>query len=524
MAFRLADAFVELSVRGLGPVQTGLLQLQKSVANIGTAFGRLRTLAIGAFAGVSIAGAVKSIVNATLEEEKAQSELRAALAATGQEVEKNTSRITAFAEAIQRATALDDELIVSLAAQATALGVSADKLEKTIELALGLSRAFNIEPPQAMKAAIFALEGQFKKLSREIPQLKNLDPNKAMQVVLERGAIGMRILREESNSLGGQIKQLRNEFENLQESLEAEGIIGGLVAALRSVVGFLQENLATFKQWGSSIGNIADAVFGHIGELLTALTGQSQVAWENIRNAITVGFLRLEVVFENLGTAWRRVTLGFLSDWLVFKENFSLGLDLMLEATKATFKGIGSVVSEFVDAAIPILLNFFTGQWAEAGRLGGKLGERLNDAFAKPFEAAAVNVGAEQAKRRAEIEKALEAVRKEMAGLDKVLADKFQQKVDAIAAAALRQAPNAPGVPGLKIPDLTKTAKEAAEKRPELVGIAEFSRRIQVAAASGDKDKVAKEQLAVAEKQLKELQGIAAKIVPVAAGIGIIGP
>lgn len=312
MAIKIGSLFGDVSLR--------TANLDKSIASVGKKMRKLGTnltaagkkLSIGLTAPIAAFGAVS--VKAFVAQEKAENALRAALQASGQEVDSNFNKLKRMASEIQKVTTVGDEMSLSLMQQATSMGLSADQLDEATRGAIGLSKAFNLDLKMAMRASTAALQGQTEMLTRYIPELKNIeDPAERVALVHAKMAEGFNLATEEANTTSGQMDQLNNAFGDLQEQIGAivAEYLTPLIEKLRSVVARLQEADPAMLRLGVQIAAIAAA----LGPLLIVL-GQLFIILPNVVPLIK----KLAIVFSSAYT-WTialGVGLGLLFNKLGF--------------------------------------------------------------------------------------------------------------------------------------------------------------------------------------------------------------
>ena len=192
---------------------------------------------IAMFAGMAAAalGAYKKI-SATIKESiglygkqiDAESSLRAAIEASGQEVDSVFSKYTSLASEIQRVTTVGDEATIEMMSMATAMGIADGEMEMAIKGAIGLSDAFGIGTQQAIRGVANALNGEFTTLQRYIPALRTATTDsEKMALVQEAMAGGFEVSKSKADSAFGALQQLDNATGDLKETLGqavAEGI------------------------------------------------------------------------------------------------------------------------------------------------------------------------------------------------------------------------------------------------------------------------------------------------------------
>lgn len=176
---------------------------------------------------------IGAVTRAAQEQESASTTLRAALRATGMEVEFNALRLERFASSMQNATIYGDELLMTSMAQMQNIARYTDTgtLERATKAALGLSAAFEIDLATAMDLVGKAGAGNTSMLGRYgIVLDSTLNQSEKFNQVLEIGAGYFSIAEEKAKTSVGSWTQLKNTWG---DSLEVLG--AGLLPTLTKV-------------------------------------------------------------------------------------------------------------------------------------------------------------------------------------------------------------------------------------------------------------------------------------------------
>jgi len=204
---------------------------------------RVGRLARNALVGV---GALVALaVRSAGIQEKAEIELAAALESTGQERENNIAMLKRQAAALQSVTTFGDELILSIQAQATLLGVTADKLGDVTKMAIGLSKVTGQDLAMSLRAAVLANQGEFTILQRYLPALRNAKTaTEKLAIVTEAGARGFKVAQEEAETFSGTFAQLKNAIGDT-----AEAIGDAFLPQLKSLLKAIKAVIPTIQVW-----------------------------------------------------------------------------------------------------------------------------------------------------------------------------------------------------------------------------------------------------------------------------------
>jgi hypothetical protein len=248
----LAEAFVDIIGRDTGlakamgkaekdvnsstaKMQARLHQFGNGMKAIGSKMSLALTAPIVAMATIS--------VKAFAEEEDALNRLQAALANTGSVTDGAMERYRAFASEVQKATVYGDELIIGTMAYGHNLGIQASQLEDAAKAAAGLAAKYRLDLQTAMMLLGRASQGNTMMLKRYGITLDDtLTPQEKFNQLLKIGASNFGLAEAEARTTSGQLKQLKNQFGDLQEEIGAAlaPMLKRLVADLKSLVGWFQ--------------------------------------------------------------------------------------------------------------------------------------------------------------------------------------------------------------------------------------------------------------------------------------------
>lgn len=352
-------------------VQKAGEQIEKSLA------GKLQGL------GASISGfghAIKSMMapieglrndsfDAFSEAELISIKLNATLAANGRNVQLVRAQYDKFAEKMQEMTVLDDDAILGLLKMAESFSLTGEAAQQATQQAMQLASINGSSAESMMRVTAAMAQGDIKRammFSRMIPQLRGVrDETEFMAKYTALAAAGQEVLTKEANTCAGQLKQLANVFGNLKEKLgeaiaeqlkpwvtwlkelaskfmdvskevwsfiaRVTGIlvvIGPVVIAVGSFVGFLGFALASITALASPIAILILGLIALTGKVLTAndawkLIWDTMVEW----GTNVIGFLgNLATNMDRLWTALQTnaiAVFNWLSDnWRVMWERF----------------------------------------------------------------------------------------------------------------------------------------------------------------------------------------------------------
>ena len=208
MAFKLAEAFVQLSSKGFTSVETGIAKIRKSLFELSSASGIAGALSLTGL----VIGLRKAITEAE-EAEKAQRRLHAAIRLTGGAAGVTAEDINTIAKSLAATSEFDDDAIAKATASMLEFSnISQSVLKRTIPVAVDLA------------ARTGDLEGAFRGLGAALS-----DP-----------AEHLGLLRRQYRAFSPEVAKAAEELARSGKLVEAQAMIldelakhtGGLAAAM----------------------------------------------------------------------------------------------------------------------------------------------------------------------------------------------------------------------------------------------------------------------------------------------------
>lgn len=233
---KTASSAVESQLSILGKLTTVARQSFQQIANgtfsfsgLASSLGKVGLVAGGVVAGLALLGPVlqklaeklTAPIREAAEEEAALRKLNVALASLGQLSATATSRVAAYADSMQRASAYTDEQIIAtsaLIAQLTRL--SGDSLERATGAAIQLGSLFGRDLTAAATALAREIEGTGGALSRWGVYVSDTVP-KAQRFEAVLAAVGKfgNVAGADIKGLSGATAQLSSAWKDLQAAL-----------------------------------------------------------------------------------------------------------------------------------------------------------------------------------------------------------------------------------------------------------------------------------------------------------------
>ncbi len=277
----MADVSIRTRLEGVDDVQNGLSRLESKLGGVSNAAGSassgLSTTGavvagfVGGLAGGLVVGAIDKVtqllyslgpgsLQAAMESERAQIQVRSSLEATGFVAGKTEAQLTALAEALSMKTGFDDEAIKLAEAQLLSFtNVVGSIFTKAIELSTDLAIKMGTDVPSAARTLGLALENPERGaralraanvvLSESETDLikKMMDAGDilgAQELLLNRVQNAVGGLAESSNTgLTGAVKRLTIAWGEFQETLGQ----GRIVQAV--TITFLEQGAGLLEKW-----------------------------------------------------------------------------------------------------------------------------------------------------------------------------------------------------------------------------------------------------------------------------------
>ena len=272
-------------------------------------------------------------VKAATEAEDSQNALKAALEITGRSVEGNTEAYNDFAAAMMKETVYSDEAVRSAATLMLQLTDLDQKgVQRAIKGAAGLATTMGIDLNSATRMVTKAMEGQTTALRRAgIIVDENLPKEQKQAKMMEELDKLYARSTAEVKSMGGQLKQVGNYFDEVKE-----GVGGAIVGNedFRKMVKSLSEGLIKFvdsdkfKLWLSALTEVIGSVIKFLGGLGKAVVDVENKlfgakGWDDyvatqervngiIQEGINVQTLRRKVIDQDImtGQEWAKALKG----------------------------------------------------------------------------------------------------------------------------------------------------------------------------------------------------------------------
>jgi phage-related minor tail protein len=280
MAFKLAEAYVEFSQKGVSAVTAGA---NKASSAFKSATSSVSALTAGVVA-LGAAGALRSLwgfVEAAAEAEKQTAKLEAVLKSTGGVSGQTVESLEAHASALQRVTAFEDDTVKG--AQAVLLTfkkIGGETFPQATEAALDLATVFEGDLRGSALMVGKALEDPIRGITalRRAGVSFTKDQQEVIKSLVETGQVAQAqglILKEISSQVGGsarkvgdttfgQIEQLKNEMGDLAELIGGEltPVVRTTVEAIKAWKFMLGGQAAMEKEFGSRAADMGKRFMG----------------------------------------------------------------------------------------------------------------------------------------------------------------------------------------------------------------------------------------------------------------------
>lgn len=536
MAFKIAEAFVEITTHGSGAVLGTLGRIRGAAMGLLAPFGQIGSLmgplsgALGALAfpvgfGAGLTYAVKQFADA----EQAAARLGAVFESTGNRAGWTVDQVKALGSEIQSVSRIgDDEVTLAAARLATLESIQGDIFGRALKSSASLAVFLGSDMTNATVQLGRALESPadgLRKLARagimftdaQEAQIKKLAETgrvaEAQAMILDTldGKIG-KLAEADLNTLTGQFAALKNQIGDLFESFggNAQGPLMTAVKMLRDVVETVQ---FVHDQWSTIWGLMANETGRHLAVALDYVT----VTFANMKAAVinfgadaAVWFMKLGV---DLGSGLS--VAGSVWDAFIAMLTGSTGsvTSEMTNAFISMFKHLGQAAFDFGAVIFKALTFDFAGMKESYAKLMadivGVAIDAMNVATSKEMD----GLAAANAAAKAGLDAARDANRAGYAGFNTDELNKHFDEEQRKILDAMAQGPDAgkhgagAGVAG------ANADQDSGAKKASIFGIDQLWSTIQ----SGATDK---KLLKAAEQQAADLKDIKENGIKVKGGMG----
>lgn len=270
-----------------GGINLSFKNLLGPVAALTAGFAAFKGLvSLGSFLGSSVSG-FDSATEATRK-------LTTAINLSGADASASIDSHVALAEAIEKQLNVDADVVQGLMAQASALGVSDDKLDAVTKTAIGLSETMGIGLDEALQKARLATEGNFKAFEKLNPAITELSTGEEkLSAVLALAEKGLIQKTEAAGSAAQADERAGFALGKLQDN------IGALLSPLQSLV---YDGLAiVVESLQGAFGPAIEDAGAYFASFRESVVAGAQYLSEGLIAAVTwieVGWNNLPVVFE----------------------------------------------------------------------------------------------------------------------------------------------------------------------------------------------------------------------------------
>jgi hypothetical protein len=373
-----AGKVIEGSTSG---INVSFKNLLGPVAALTAGFAAFKGLgALGSFLGDSISG----FDDAT----EATRKLTTAINLSGADAEASIDGHLALADAIERQLNVDADVVQGLMAQASALGVSDDKLDAVTKTAIGLSETMGIGLDEALQKARLATEGNFKAFEKLNPAITELSTGEeklaAVLALAEKGLIqkteaaGSAAQADERAGFAlGLLKDNIGALLSPLQSLVYDGF-AIVVESLQGAFGPAIEDAGSyFESFRENV--VAGAQF--LAESIIAAVTWIEVGWNNLPTVFEMVQNSVLLSLETLRADIEHILVTVIPSYAMwFADNF---VNLIIDAGTAyvtAWTNIATSVGEIVKTLYDVIVGNIDISTA-MNRIGESAGRSLLDGF-----------------------------------------------------------------------------------------------------------------------------------------------
>jgi len=235
MSFKIADLFAEIRADAR-PLGEALTQAHGKLSLFSGALKAAAGLTAGFFTTMTLMKVARAVYEDLTTSELVTVRLAGALRGTGQEVDNNVASMRSYASEIQLLTVIENDEVTAAQQLATSLGIHADRMRETMDIAIGLSRALGMDLSSATRYSAMALQGEYAILQRYLPELRQVNTETEKLAILQKAAAaGMQIARDEASTATGQLRQLKTELIDILGEAAMQSKIPAAIAKILNI-------------------------------------------------------------------------------------------------------------------------------------------------------------------------------------------------------------------------------------------------------------------------------------------------
>lgn len=248
----------------MGNVERAGSRIEGITASMG-AFAKTVALSLGALGVVSWLSGASS---AWADQAGAVRRLNAVMEINQRDVATLGRQYADFADQIQRTTKVQDDTVLVLARQAELHGITGEAAQRAIQNSIALAEVKGGEAESYLRMTVALEQGNSSMLSRMLPALRMVrDESERNRKAHELLGKMWEYTKKEAQSLGGQIEQLKNAYNDLQEDFGE--VISLFTKPIKTeVVAMLREGVAWLKSWSQEAKIVVIALAGISAGLL----------------------------------------------------------------------------------------------------------------------------------------------------------------------------------------------------------------------------------------------------------------
>lgn len=225
---------------------SGFASIRRDLGRTTTQLMQLAGLGAGLY---GLERAYKSVTTAAMVQERAEADLHASLARTGDATAENISQLKSYASAIQRVTTYGDQQILQQMTYAHNVGAATDQLDEATVAAIGLAAAYDKDLRTAMRLVALAAKGetgQLKEMGIVISQ--NLSPQERYNQLIAIGTKNFELAAKQTQDTEGRHRQLLNAWGDTKETI-GSALLPSMKTLFETMQGYLEQNQQDVRAW-----------------------------------------------------------------------------------------------------------------------------------------------------------------------------------------------------------------------------------------------------------------------------------
>lgn len=341
----------------------------KSIEGISTSIRGFATAAVQSLAALGAVNWLKGALHSFQEQASVERQLTNIMEINGRQVETLMGQYQEFASAIQQTTTVADEQALALIKQAELFGVTGDAAMRAAKNAIALAAVHGGEAGGFVRQTAMLEQGKLGRLSMLLGMGELEEGTDKVAAAQEKLAKMFQFAQKESQSLGGQIKQLKNFYDDLMEDFGK--VISEFTKPMRlEIIDRLKDAIDWVKSWSDQAKLAVVAGAGIVAGILAI--GPAIAAIKFVGAALLAPLIAVGGVIASLGPLLIPIGIAIgavvllIKGWINHMGGLKATWDAMRAAAGVAWDYIVKKAMQFwnwIQPAITYLEELWTAMW-----------------------------------------------------------------------------------------------------------------------------------------------------------------